>query len=100
MSVFGPLHLECQRGVAQALTVCIASDVVRVQSDVVLSRRAVVTAEDGSVRWVDMPTPGQETFLTDYSGGGTKGAIWRNKRYASDKVAFHQYGYNQARPAA
>jgi hypothetical protein len=57
--------------------------------------RAVVTADNGRVRWVDMPTPGQETFLTDYAGGGTKGAIWRNKRFASDKVAFHQYGYNQ-----
>ena len=57
--------------------------------------RAVVTAADGRVRWVDMPTAGQETFLTDFAGGGTKGAIWRNKRFAPDKVAFHQYGYNQ-----
>ncbi len=57
----------------------------------------MVTTADGQARWVDMRTAGQETFLVDYSGGGTKGAIWRNKRYASDKVAFHQYGYNQVR---
>ena len=56
-----------------------------------------MTTADGHVRWVDMRTAGQETFLSDYSSGGTKGAIWRSKRYASDKVAFHQYGYNQAR---
>lgn len=59
--------------------------------------KAVVTAADGTVRWVDMPTAGAETFLKDYSAGGGKGAIWRFKRVPKEKVAMYQYGYNQAR---
>jgi hypothetical protein len=57
--------------------------------------RAKVTKADGTVKFVDMPLPGMENFLCDYSGGGTKGAIWQAKRWSGEPVALFQYGYNQ-----
>lgn len=60
--------------------------------------RAVITAADDTVKWVDLPTAGAETFMQDYSAGGGKGAIHSFKRLPSVKVAQYQYGYNQVRP--
>lgn len=57
----------------------------------------MITAADDTVKWVNLPTAGAETFLQDYNGGG-KGSIYSFKRVASEKVAQYQYGYNQVRP--
>lgn len=61
----------------------------------VLWCRALVTKADSSQVWVDMPTPGNDTFLQDYSAGGGSGANYRFKRVP--KVVGHpaQVGYNQ-----
>lgn len=42
--------------------------------------RVLLTRPDGSQAWVNLDREGAPTFLRDYSGGGSKGAIHAPKR--------------------
>lgn len=57
--------------------------------------RALVTKSDGSEAWVDMPFPGNNTFLQDYSAGGGSGANYRFKRVPRQVSHPSEVGYNQ-----
>ena len=58
--------------------------------------RALVTRPDGSQAWAELDRPGADTFLRDYSGGGSRGAIHGAKRESQALATPAQYGYNQA----
>jgi hypothetical protein len=62
-----------------------------------LRRRALVTKADGSQAWVNMPFPGSDARLRDYTAGGGGGAIYRYKRVPNNPLP-STYGYNQVCP--
>ncbi len=57
--------------------------------------RALVEKEDGSRCWVNMRHPGVDTFLRDYTAGGSMGANYRFKRVAAPIGRPSDVGYNQ-----
>jgi len=57
--------------------------------------RVVVTREDGSQAWCNLPRAGQEAFLEDYMSGGGPGGVWRLKRSLGRPVSVQDWGYNQ-----
>jgi hypothetical protein len=63
-------------------------------TSVLLACRALVKKADGSQVWVNMPFPGSDTYLRDYTAGGGGGAIYRYKRVPDNQLP-STYGYNQ-----
>ena len=61
---------------------------------ILLDCRALVTKADGSQAWVNMPFPGSDARLRDYTAGGGGGAIFRYKRVPNNPLP-STYGYNQ-----
>jgi len=58
--------------------------------------RVLITREDGTQQWTDLPRPGQRAFFEDYAAGGGPGAIWRLKRSPSrPPIAPHEWGHEQ-----
>ena len=53
-----------------------------------------MTKADGSQAWVNMPFPGSDARLRDYTAGGGGGAIFRYKRVPNNPLP-STYGYNQ-----
>lgn len=87
---FGRLRLNCY---LQPSNMSIVS---RVSACLHSICRALVTKADGSQAWVNMPFPGSDNYLRDYTAGGGGGAIYRYKRVPDNQLP-STYGYNQAR---
>ena len=59
--------------------------------------RVLVTKEDGTHCWVDLPTAGTETFTKDYMSAAMPGSKEQllDMREPAPNVTMYQYGYNQ-----
>ena len=58
-------------------------------------RAVVENSNTGEQAWVSLEIPGADTFLRDYSQGGSQGTIWQSKRTPQTLATPAQYGYNQ-----
>jgi ATP-dependent metalloprotease FtsH len=57
--------------------------------------KAVVTTSDGKQRWIDLNFPGACSYMLDFHGSGTPGAIYRKKRGRGRQLSIDEFGYNQ-----